>query len=940
MTTPEELEAAVRQALSPGLLLVRRLGEGGMGSVFLAREPALKRLVAVKVLAPQLASDPNARARFEREAQAVAGLAHANVVAIHGVGELADGTPYFVMQHVAGRSMAARLEAEGPLDLDEARRIIGEVASALAAAHAKGIIHRDIKPANILYDEESGRVLVSDFGIAALLDRGPDEGSTKLTQTGMLIGTPQYMSPEQLLSEPVTELTDVYALGLLGYELVAGAGPFTATTPQELIAMHLRDVPPRLSAKRADLDPELEALITGCLNKDPAKRPTAADVARRLAPGAGIPLEWPPPGLDELRGALPRLSRRFWLGSLALVAAMLGFVAMGTQLSSAASSLGNITFSLLAVGGTIAIVRAVRGLLQDGRRAADALNLGYSWFTIAETAADHRGDTGALLAGAREYSTLDAATRGDLRRGRVASAILPCAGSVLPVPLIVVTAWLGAVGIAGAEAAPWIVLGPPLVALAAAAVIERREQRAVASARRALRQRRQRTSNLPRLIGPWYESYDAVTREQPLGRGRSGSRRLAWGLTLTWSALALAAVVALVPLWVVGALGPELMRSFDPSGTEEKYAIARITRDFAPAPDPSITPRQAGDAFWALQATAGPAPRIVFAVLPARRLPEFPKLAPNDPRFANRHPGWQGPALFVGVEGKWDFARLPRFSPAERAWLAELTNHPAWREFSAVARARSADLLGAHYVLPFPDAATWSALPIPQFAGTKAVAYANGARAAYYMSEGRHADAERVLRETVGFGFQMTGSGSSLIEELIGVVIVGIGRGQLIEYYTMTGRPEAALLRARRDSVLALHDRGALVPRSVPRTYAEIRQAMTAKVFDTTLARGERFEMLAMLGLAPCTNVRELVFGPARGLDTTFARARRELARFAADTALIDLMLRASVGGSRSAQQTDWYRRAIVGAARLAGRMLHNRRFGGCAELLATVNAY
>ena len=135
------LEEHLREALSPAFLLVRRLGAGGMASVWLAREPALRRLVAVKLLSPELSASDAARLRFEREAQAVAGLVHPNVVGIHGLGALADGTPYFVMQYVGGKSLAARVEEEGPLDPDEARRITGEVASALAAAHTKGIIH-------------------------------------------------------------------------------------------------------------------------------------------------------------------------------------------------------------------------------------------------------------------------------------------------------------------------------------------------------------------------------------------------------------------------------------------------------------------------------------------------------------------------------------------------------------------------------------------------------------------------------------------------------------------------------------------------------------------------------------------------------------------------------------------------------------------------------
>ncbi len=287
---PGTLAERLRQALAPNLLLVREIGAGGMARVFLAREPALKRLVAVKVLSGELASTDAGRARFEREAQAVAGLSHPNVVAVHSVGELADGAPYFIMQYVEGRSMADRIEREGALSIAEAHRALGEVAAALAAAHKQGIIHRDIKPANVLYEDATGRCLVSDFGIAAI-GREPAQVNTKLTATGVIIGTPQYMSPEQLLAEPVTDKTDVYSLGLLAHELLCGTAPFKGTSPHELIAAHLRDVPARLSVRRSDVDPELDAVVARCLEKDAANRPTADEVARRLIPGGEALLE-------------------------------------------------------------------------------------------------------------------------------------------------------------------------------------------------------------------------------------------------------------------------------------------------------------------------------------------------------------------------------------------------------------------------------------------------------------------------------------------------------------------------------------------------------------------------------------------------------------------------------------------------------------------------
>ncbi len=198
------------------------------------------------------------------------------------MGRFSNGIPYIVMQYVKGRTLADRLVAEGSFPLDEARGVMIEVASALAAAHQKGIVHRDVRPGNILYEEESGRSLLSDFGIAAMVPSGDTRGSTRLTRTGELVGDPAYMSPEQLKGSEVTERSDVYALGLLGYMLLTGRGPYDATSRREQLTAHLQQEPRKLSELRADADPEVEELLLRCLAKEPEHRPNAADLAQRL----------------------------------------------------------------------------------------------------------------------------------------------------------------------------------------------------------------------------------------------------------------------------------------------------------------------------------------------------------------------------------------------------------------------------------------------------------------------------------------------------------------------------------------------------------------------------------------------------------------------------------------------------------------------------------
>jgi hypothetical protein len=931
---PDPLAELLRTALQPSFLLVRRLGIGGMGSVYLAREPSLRRLVAVKVLAPDLAANAAYRTRFEREAQAVAGFSHPNVVAIHGVGELGDGTPYFVMQYVSGRSLAARIDAEGPLEVDEARRITGEVASALAAAHAKGIIHRDIKPANILYDDESGRALVSDFGIAAVISGAPGVADTRLTQTGMAIGTPQYMSPEQLLSEAPTDRTDVYALGLLGYEMVSGSGPFAATSPQELIAAHLRDTPKALSRVRPDMDPEFERLVAACLDKDPKRRPSAADVARRLAPGVGALLEWPPPGLDGLHGGLRRIGMLFWLGGALLSVCLVGFVALGPRLATDVSA-GTLFLIICAAGATVVSAGGAARLARTARAASAAVRRGYTWLTLAETMADARGDTGALVAGVREYSSLDETARGHLRRARMIREALVFAGGILPLLIVLPLLWLAATGVAGARSAPFILLAPSVAALLGAAVLERHEGRAVAGARAALARRRHRRDDTGRLIEPWYASFDSVRGEQALGRGRPGRSRLGAAGALALAAIVLVGLVVLLPLWSLAALGPGLLSAMlrPGSGTPLKARMAEFTRPYVLPPDSSITPRAAGEALYVLS-MAGQAPSSMPYDRPRpRQLDTLPHL--QDDRLFGPRPAWSGPNMMTVLD-----IAARGLTAEQRRYLETLAAHPMWREFTTVARAPKMDYLGARFVVPFPAGTRVEALPlILRFAATKEVAYANTSRAALALANGRPADAERMLRETISFGFRIVDDATTTFEQLVGVVIVGIGRDGLLKLYTTTHRPEAALLQARVDSLRAMGEAGSDDSVAAGRRGRTVRERILATASDPGERKALRFEMLYATVAVTCSNARELLFGPAADVDSAFSRVRRDVARFASDSAFIDLIEARTRQGPPpgiavgAGVRLGLARSLVLGLAHSLGALAGNPRIGGCAEL-------
>jgi WD40 repeat protein len=252
------------------------IGEGGMGVVLKAYEPALHRHVAIKVMAPALAGSATARRRFTREAQAAAAVCHENIVAVHGVHEAA-GLPYLVMQYVPGESLQARLDCTGPLEVVEVVRIGLQTAAGLAAAHAQGLIHRDIKPANLLLENGLARVKITDFGLARMAD------DVRLTQNGVLAGTPEYMAPEQARGEPVDHRADLFSLGSVLYAMCTGRAPFRGATAVAVLRQVSDQAPPPVRSLNPEVPAWLEALIARLLAKERGERlQSAAEVAGLL----------------------------------------------------------------------------------------------------------------------------------------------------------------------------------------------------------------------------------------------------------------------------------------------------------------------------------------------------------------------------------------------------------------------------------------------------------------------------------------------------------------------------------------------------------------------------------------------------------------------------------------------------------------------------------
>jgi serine/threonine-protein kinase len=255
-----------------------------MGIVYCAKDRRLKREIAVKVLPPELSFRSDIRQRFLREAETAAQLNHPNIVPIYTVEER-DNLVYFVMAYIKGDNLGQRLQQHGPIPPVEVRRILREVADALAYAHHRNVIHRDIKPDNIIIDEETGRAMVTDFGIARALT---DSGDSRLTATGMAIGTPAYMSPEQSAGDHAIDgRSDLYSLGVVGYQMLCGQPPFVANNTPSMLVKHLSEKPVPVDERWPDLPPDLSRAVMICLEKDPNDRfPSAAAFSAALNGGS------------------------------------------------------------------------------------------------------------------------------------------------------------------------------------------------------------------------------------------------------------------------------------------------------------------------------------------------------------------------------------------------------------------------------------------------------------------------------------------------------------------------------------------------------------------------------------------------------------------------------------------------------------------------------
>jgi eukaryotic-like serine/threonine-protein kinase len=348
LPTPDSVFLSFQLAVAGRYSIDRELGRGGMGIVYLAREVHLDRLVAIKLLPPEKATEPPLRERFLREARMAAKLSHPNIIPIHSVEETGEFV-YYVMAFVDGETLAHRVRTRGPTPSAEGARVIREVAWALAYAHGQGIVHRDVKPENILLETSTGRVLVADFGIAAARNERNADG---------IAGTPEFMSPEQALGKEIDARSDLYALGATAFYAFSGRFPFEGNSVTEVLAKQVTEAAPPLASLGLTVPRKIAAIVDRCLAKDAEHRPPNAEaLAEQLSVAIERRRELP----AALRAFVKRQGRLNGGGTLIVAASLLPVsMAIAATLGGVA---GFLTFGLGLTAAPLAhLVVAARRL--------------------------------------------------------------------------------------------------------------------------------------------------------------------------------------------------------------------------------------------------------------------------------------------------------------------------------------------------------------------------------------------------------------------------------------------------------------------------------------------------------------------------------------------------------------------------------------------------
>ena len=432
----------------------------------------------------------------------------------------------------------------------------------------------------------------------------------------------------------------------------------------------------------------------------------------------------------------------------------------------------------------------------------------------------------------------------------------------------------------------------------------------------------------PGMLGGALHAASLATRASASPSAPDATTPRSWwgrGLRLVRDAAIAVAVMTLVPMGLATWEGDRLARRVYPTNIAVRAAIAEPVRSFRLPTDPSITPTQAGIALNALQPIRTQVrgfETITPAVQPVatwRTVSMAPGLFPTA-----RPDTYEGPSSRSILE-----ASAKGFSRREMEYLRSLATAPVWREFDLVARAPAVDVIGGQLGVPFAPEALPEQRPVSSFKGSRELAYAAVSRAAYHMALGQRDSAESVLRSIVSFGFTFIDNGTSGLEEVIGSVIVAVGRDALQRFYVIQHDPRAgspALARPSRDLVASFE-------RTVPRSADAVRQRLLANIEDPAVALGVRYESLRTLSGTSCTNVRELLLGPSARATQVVERARQSLARYPSEVALVELLTRPS-HAAPDVSSPNPIRALAVSSATVAGVVLQNPRLASCTRIL------
>ncbi len=636
------------------------------------------------------------------------------------------------------------------------------------------------------------------------------------------------------------------------------------------------------------------------------------------------PLSWPPPGLERLQGRLWRVIALTWMGSLILVLPLLWALATEQPFWSLGPFEGNWYVGTVAAAlGLVVLTVAFATLLTLLRQGAAAADEGYGTLTILEVAADSRRDTGFLIQGRRHFGQLDTAYRATVVKARLRGAILLLTAALWLAVGFGVAVLLAARGFVTPSGIWLMTVAPTAMLLAAGCFFLLFQGFRVRSASLGWAAQ-EGPDRIRHESEAWTRRLDEAGAAVALGAGPKdeGGRFRRWALGAV--ALFVLALIPTATLAVTAALGPILAEIAVPQflSVQEMAGAAEVLRRYQLEPAADIPAGEAGEALQSLAFVGSPGTPEPWERPPVRRYEEgwFP-----EPDFF--------PDPFSETVAR-DLTGQPfsAFSEEERAALAQAAAHPAQEEFELLARARSVDVVTGRWVLPFPDSLTFQSLPWPRFAAYRTAGLARVAKAAVEASEGQVAAAEETLEELISTGFLLVDQGPTLIDNLMGVVLVKMGGDALEGLYAQSGREdEAAAMRWAREGAAqaASKARAGLVHEDIH----SLLQGIPELVVDDAPLRGLRWEYFATFNmLAPCINVHKMVFGPDESLSEWRLEARDHLVQTRGEVELFELA-QGAVGGSPTEEMEGFLPRFLSWTLGSSGSP------GTCASLISRLES-